>query len=78
MSVELLRQTALFRSLDDAALAALATRTTEVAFDAGAIVVREGEPGDALFVIAEGDAQVYRARRRAPRGVVEHAQLAEA
>jgi ferredoxin-NADP reductase/CRP-like cAMP-binding protein len=58
-----LRHTGLFNSLDDAAVERLIAGTREVTFDEGRLIVQEGDPGDALYVILEGDVQIFRSRR---------------
>lgn len=36
----------------------IARQTTERAYDAGAVIVREGEPGVGFYLIAEGEVEV--------------------
>jgi len=60
-----LRHTLLFGGLAPRALRALARSAEVDSFDPGAIVVREGEPGDALYVVTKG---LLRVRRRTPDG----------
>ena len=55
----LLRRCGLCRSLGDARLEALAAAVNEVSAGTGSDVVREGEPGDAMFVVLAGAVQVY-------------------
>ena len=50
----------LFRSLPPEVLAAITAEGVERTFEPGEFVVREGDPGDELFVIAEGEARVER------------------
>lgn len=57
-----LAETPLFERLDDAALDAVLASTSEVSVPAGEVIVREGEPGDALFVIVEGAVQIFKQR----------------
>ncbi|MEO8701900.1 MAG: cyclic nucleotide-binding domain-containing protein [Kofleriaceae bacterium] len=55
-----LRAAPLFDAITGDSLATLADRAGEVAFDPGHVVVREGEPGDALFVVMGGTVVVER------------------
>ncbi len=56
---ERLRQTGLFQALGPDELATLGRDVQAIALEPGEVVVREGEPGDALYVIDEGTAQVF-------------------
>jgi CRP-like cAMP-binding protein len=56
----LLREVGLFQGVDDEGLAAVAARVTEIAFDAGRTIVRQGEIGTGFFLIASGQAKVVR------------------
>jgi ferredoxin-NADP reductase/CRP-like cAMP-binding protein/cytochrome P450 len=49
----------LFRGFDDARLAALGQALEEAHFPAGASIFREGDSGDAMFVVLGGAVQVY-------------------
>ena len=60
VTAEALRATFLFEAFSDEQAAWLVTRVTEVACPAGANVVTEGEDGEALFVLLEGEIQVSR------------------
>jgi NTE family protein len=51
-------QTPLFEGLDAAALASISQRMRPRRFAARAVICRQGEPGDSLFVIRSGLAQV--------------------
>ena len=53
-----LRRSALFMGMTDRMLEAIAELATEVGFDPGEVVVREGDAGDAFFVITAGSAVV--------------------
>jgi len=55
---ELLRQVSIFSGLDDAGAAALERLAERRAYRAGAVVVSEAEPGDALFVLVRGKVKV--------------------
>jgi CRP-like cAMP-binding protein len=48
----------IFGRLAKATLFELARRTEEVTYPAGATLVREGDPGDSLCIIAEGTVEV--------------------
>jgi CRP-like cAMP-binding protein len=58
--VSLLREVGLFRDVDDEGLAAVAAKATEIAFEAGRMIVRQGEVGTGFFVISSGQARVIR------------------
>ncbi len=53
-----LRSVPIFRGLTKETLFDVARKTDEVAYPSGATVVREGDPGDALFIIVEGSVEV--------------------
>lgn len=57
---ELLRNAPLFKDLDDAELAELAELCKEERFESGAYVFREGEPGNRLYLIADGEVRISR------------------
>lgn len=48
----------LFKSLDDEGRHRLLETSTGVTFEAGQVIVREGDPGEALYIIKEGSVQV--------------------
>jgi CRP-like cAMP-binding protein len=56
----LLERAPVFSSLPPEILAAITAEGVERAFEPGGLVVREGDPGDELFVILEGEARVER------------------
>jgi CRP-like cAMP-binding protein len=58
--VALLREVGLFGGVDDAGLAAVAAKATEVAFEAGRTIVRQGEVGTGFFLVTAGQARVIR------------------
>jgi CRP-like cAMP-binding protein len=62
-----LEGTWLFRDLDPAAIEHLAAHASEVSLEPGQTLIREGEPGDALYVVLSGSLQVTRAE---PEGTV--------
>jgi CRP-like cAMP-binding protein len=53
-----LRRVPIFRRLEKGTLFELARRTDEITYPAGSTLVREGDPGDALCIIAEGTVEV--------------------
>ena len=55
---ELLEQVGLFSRCTDRQRRTIARHTTTAEFPAGSELIREGEPGDALFIILEGKAIV--------------------
>src|ERR1700730_4290541 len=56
--VALLRQVSIFAALSSGDLADLAARMRPLEADAGTVIVSHEEPGDSLFVIAEGRVKV--------------------
>jgi CRP-like cAMP-binding protein len=59
--VAILRGVPLFAELDDRSLQAIAMLAREREAPAGAVLMREGEPGDEFMVIAAGTVRVERA-----------------
>jgi hypothetical protein len=55
-----LRSTALFDVIDGGSLVALAKHCTEVEFSEDDLIVKEGEPGNALYVVIDGAVTVTR------------------
>ena len=58
-----LRRVPLFEGLDPEDLQRIAATAVERRFDAGRVLVREGEAGDELFVLLEGRVRVVHRRR---------------
>jgi CRP/FNR family transcriptional regulator, cyclic AMP receptor protein len=58
-TVALLRSTALFSGMSDAALNELAGHASERTFRKGALIFYQGDPGDSLFILAEGSVKVF-------------------
>lgn len=56
--VELLRRIPLFASIDTSRLKLLAFTSERLAFDAGAVLFREGDRGDSAFLILKGSVDV--------------------
>ncbi len=52
----------LFKSLDDEGRARLLRGSTSVTFGAGQVIVREGDPGEALYLIQTGKVHVSTSR----------------
>ena len=60
MDVNLLKQAAIFQDLDDGELARVSEVCREQRFASGQHVFKEGEPGNRLFLIAEGEVRISR------------------
>jgi CRP/FNR family transcriptional regulator, cyclic AMP receptor protein len=56
--IDVLRHIPLFRGLDQAELQALATPLREKTYPRGTVILTQGHPGDALFVIGAGQVKV--------------------
>jgi ATP-binding cassette subfamily B protein len=56
--VERLRSVAMFRSLDAAALTALAGRVATERFESGEVVFSQGDPADKLYLLVQGRVEV--------------------
>lgn len=69
MPIDTLQRTAflsrihLFYSLDEAQVGAVAAKLTEETFEAGKVIVRQGEPGNRLYLIWKGNVKVTRTGR---------------
>jgi signal-transduction protein with cAMP-binding, CBS, and nucleotidyltransferase domain len=63
-----LRAVPLFARLSLATLDQLAARLTLEEHPAGAVIVREGEPGDTLYIVQDGELSVYSQLPDAPTG----------
>ena len=57
---ELLRQVAIFKDLDDGELARVAEVCRNQTFQSGEYIFREGEPGNRLYLIVEGEVRISR------------------
>ena len=57
---DLLKNAPLFKDLDDAELVEIAALCKEERFESGAYVFREGEPGNRLYLIADGEVRISR------------------
>jgi CRP-like cAMP-binding protein len=58
MPSELLKQTGLFSSCTDKELENVMVTAKERSFDAGEVIIREGDPGLGFYLILEGAAEV--------------------
>jgi len=72
--VELLRRIPLFAQIDTTRLKLMAFTSERLAFDAGAVLFREGDRGDSAYLILKGKVDVSVA---SPNGPVVVAKLAE-
>jgi CRP/FNR family transcriptional regulator, cyclic AMP receptor protein len=57
-AIAVLKAIPMFRSLDDTELEALAVLLRERRFSRGTVIVAQGEPGDALYLIGDGQVKV--------------------
>jgi putative ABC transport system ATP-binding protein len=71
---EFLQRNAVFKNLSAATLAEVADKMTLERFAAGDVVIRQGEPGDKLYVIRSGSAEVLVAREGESRQVAKLGQ----
>lgn len=60
MDTSLIKQAAIFSDLDDDELARIAEICTEQQFKFGQTIFNEGDPGNRLFIIAEGEVRISR------------------
>jgi CRP-like cAMP-binding protein len=58
MGSELLRQTGLFSSCTDKELASVLVTAKERTFEAGEVIIHEGDPGLGFYMLLEGTAEV--------------------
>ena len=61
MDLKLLRHAAIFQDLDDGELARMSEVCREQTFAAGQPIFKEGEPGNRLFLISDGEVRISRA-----------------
>jgi CRP-like cAMP-binding protein len=62
--VRLISRIPLFAACSQAELARVATITVQVDLPDGEVLTREGEPGDAFYVLVRGSAEVRKGHRR--------------
>jgi len=60
MDVSLIKQAAIFSTLDDDELARVAEICKEQSFKSGQTIFKEGEPGNRLYIISAGDVRISR------------------
>lgn len=60
MDLALLRQTAIFAGLDDTELGKVADICREQRYQPGETIFKEGDPGNRLFLIAQGEVRISR------------------
>jgi CRP-like cAMP-binding protein len=58
MGSELLKQTGLFSACTDKELASVLVTAKERTFEAGEVIIREGDPGLGFYLLLEGTAEV--------------------
>jgi CRP/FNR family transcriptional regulator, cyclic AMP receptor protein len=74
---ELLSNIPLFALLHDGERAALAARIDEVSADAGSALFHAGDPGDAMYVVLEGEVEIYFKNTTGERILLECAQTGD-
>ncbi len=72
-TADLLKEIPLFALLDDAEREALASRHEVVRFGAGETIFHIGDPGDAIYIIASGEVEVFFKNDTGERIVLERA-----
>ncbi len=60
MDLNLLKQAAIFQDLDEGELARVSEVCREQKFSVGQNIFKEGEPGNRLFIISEGEVRISR------------------
>lgn len=68
---ELLKEVPLFQFLDDQERALLADQLSQVRFNRGELVFQIGDPGDALYIIQSGQAEIFFKNNTGERVVLE-------
>jgi CRP/FNR family transcriptional regulator len=58
-SRRVLRDSYLFRDLNETHLELILMICEEIAYDAGDVIFRQEEPGDALYIVGRGEVQVF-------------------
>jgi uncharacterized membrane protein len=58
-AIELIAEVPLFQSLDDEERAALAANLEEIQFEKGQMIFQYGEPGESLYIVRSGEAEVF-------------------
>ena len=58
MNIELDRITSIFRGIDPVSLREIQQAATEVTFNQGEAIFRQGEPGDAVYIVVSGGLEV--------------------
>ncbi len=74
---EKLRAVPLFGSLSDELFVALAALFESKQFAKGAVIVKEGDPGDEMFIISRGEVEVSRANASGGSSVIARRQEGE-
>jgi CRP/FNR family cyclic AMP-dependent transcriptional regulator len=58
MEIAFYRKIFLFQDLEEDELHQVLRNTTSQEFSAGAVIVQEGEPGDSMFIMCQGEVQI--------------------
>src|SRR5262245_19787550 len=59
-----LREVSLFAALDEEEIDALLEQACEVRYAPGQVIIKESAEGDSLYVILEGEVQIYKTHRQ--------------
>lgn len=69
---EIVAKSHLFKSLDEGARKDLLESAFVMQYDAGEMILREGDPGDAMYLVMEGTVRVH---THSPQGEIQLAEL---
>ncbi len=73
----ILKDIPLFSLLDEQERAVLAQNLDERSFLAGQIIIHEGEPGNAMFVVGRGQVELFIKDKEGQKVILEHVQPGE-
>jgi CRP/FNR family transcriptional regulator, cyclic AMP receptor protein len=73
----LLSNVPIFEGLDDEARGLLASQLDEVNFEAGQLVFKRGDPGGAIFIVSDGEVEIFLEDSTGQRIVFENAKAGD-